>query len=295
MTVPASPPAGPARWGRPIFVVGCARSGTTLVQLMLDSHPRISCGPETLFLEQMVRAEENNWMRLAAFGLTRQAWRARVRDLFEWVHVQHAERRGKVRWADKSPGYTRILDYVDDLFPDGQVIQVIRDPRDVIDSWSRRWGPRRAHEVVHAWPEHIRAGRAFAAGRPPDRYTELRYESLVRDPEKTMRTVLDWLGEPWDDDVLHFGEIDHGYARGRLDEASSRALWLGEPPPPPGADAVASANGKPAPTPGGAESSGSRVFTSSVGAGRRPLSTAYLAELRLRSGGLLRELGYWSW
>lgn len=295
MTDPAPPPAAPAHWSRPIFVVGCARSGTTLVQLMLDSHSRISCGPETLFLEQMVRAEENNWMRLAAFGLTRQAWRSRVRDLFEWVHVQHAERRGKVRWADKSPGYTRILDYVDDLFPDCQVIQVIRDPRDVIDSWSRRWGPRRAHEVVHAWPEHIRAGRAFAATRPAGRYTELRYEALVRDPEGTMRTVLEWLGEPWDDDVLRFGEIDHGYARGRLDEALSRALWLGQPTPASGAGPAASANGKPVPAGAGAGPSGSQVFTSSVGAGRRPLSTAYLAELRLRSGALLKELGYGSW
>jgi len=41
--------------GRPIFIVGCQRSGTTMLRLMLDSHSRISCGPETRFLEDLER------------------------------------------------------------------------------------------------------------------------------------------------------------------------------------------------------------------------------------------------
>jgi hypothetical protein len=299
-----------APWARPIFVVGCARSGTTLVQLMLDSHPRIACGPETLFLEQLVRGEENNWARLAAFGITKEMWRSRIRDLFSWVHVQHAEQRGKVRWADKSPGYTRILGYLDDLYPDCQVIQVIRHPRDVIDSWARRWGPRRAHEVVHVWPDHIRAGRAFASTRSPDRYREIRYEDLVADPATVMHGVIDWLGEAWDDDVMRFGEIDHGYGRGPLDQAEAEARWLGALPPTPSVSSTPStplvASTPPAPsTPAAVEGDGpgsgtgpggsAHVFTSSVGVGRRPLSTSYLAELRARSGPLLRELGYSWW
>ena len=79
-------------------------------------------------------------MQLARFGLTQEQWREHVKELFVWVHEQYAERQGKPRWADKTPGYALILDYVDSLFPDCQVIHVIRDPRDVLDSWVRRWG-----------------------------------------------------------------------------------------------------------------------------------------------------------
>lgn len=269
---------------RPIFVVGCARSGTTLVQLMLDSHPSISCGPETLFLEQLVRAEQNNWQRLAAFGITQAQWRAQVRDLFSWVHLQRARRLGKPRWADKSPAYTLFLDYVDALFPRCQVVHVVRDPRDVIDSWRRRWGPRRARQVVRVWPQHVRAGRSFAEAHEASRYTEVRYEELVHDPEATMRRLLEWLEEPWDDQVMAFGAVEHGYGTGRRAEADVAAAWSGHPLPPP------------VPTPVAASATTTRarseVVTSSVGVGRGPLNLLLRSELRLRAGALAHELGY---
>lgn len=55
---PAADPASP------IFIVGCQRSGTTMLRLILDSHPRISCGPETRFLEDMERIVGADWKRL---------------------------------------------------------------------------------------------------------------------------------------------------------------------------------------------------------------------------------------
>jgi hypothetical protein len=262
--------------------------------MMLDSHPSISCGPETLFLEQMLRAERINWKRLAAFGISEEQWHGRIRELFVWVHTQRAQRYGKDRWADKSPGYTLILDYIDSLFPDCQVVQVIRDPRDVIDSWTRRWGARRARAVVGSWPQHVRAGRSFGARHSPDRYCEIQYEQLVKDPEKTMRGLLDWLGEPWDASVLRFEEFDHGYSSRPLEDEESLARWAGDPllekvgslpPQDPGTAPVGSAGGR----------RSSEIFSSSIGVGKGPMSTIYLAELRLRSGRLMRDLGYSRW
>ena len=261
---------------------------------MLDSHPSISCGPETLFLEQMVKAEQNNWKRLSAFGISQAMWRARIRELFVWVHSQHAERQGKSRWADKSPGYTLILDYIDSLFPDCQVVQVIRDPRDVLDSWSRRWGPRRAHQAVRSWPEHVRAGRAFGRRHPGDRYTEIRYERLVKDPETTMRGLLDWLDEPWDQNVLHFGDLDHGYGSGSLGDEQSIARWRGELP---GESMIQTPRQDPGTEPNHRDDRhrSSEIFTSSIGVGKGPINTVYLTELRLKSGRLMRDLGYSRW
>src|SRR5579875_3741254 len=94
----------------PIFIVGCPRSGTTLLRRMIDSHPHLSCGPETGFLHDLERAERLNWERLVRFGVGRREWRARAAEYFAWPHVQYMEAHGKRRWADKTPSYALLLD-----------------------------------------------------------------------------------------------------------------------------------------------------------------------------------------
>lgn len=204
----------------------------------------------------MVAIERLHWERLSRYGIEHEEWLARVRELFSWVHEPYARRHGKRRWADKSPGYALILDFVDALYPDCQVVHVVRDPCDVIDSWRRRWGLRRAREAVRAWPSHVSAARDFARRHPEDRCREIRYEELVASPDATVRALLGWLGEPWDEAVMQF-----------------------DPSP---------LDGSAAPRPGG----GSAISTTSVGIGHRPANRPYLLELHLRSGSLVRELGY---
>ncbi len=242
--------------GRPVFIVGCPRSGTTLVRRMLDSHPGISCGPETLFLSQMKAIEDQHWTRLARFGITRQDWRHHVRQLFVWLHLQHAQRRGKPRWADKSPGYALILDYLASMFPDCQVLHVVRHPRDVVDSYRRRWGARAALAANRDWPLHVGAARAFGARVGPDQYLEVRYEDLVGDPRATMAAVLEFLGEPWDPAVLV-----------PSDAWPARSFGTGADP-----------NGS--------------VFTTSVGVGERPAARLLSLGVQLGSRRLMGELGY---
>ena len=251
---------------------------------MLDAHPHISCGPETLFLTWMLVAEQNNWRRLVRFGLTQDQWRAHVRELFSWVHLQHAQRQGKIRWADKSPGYAVLLDYIDSLYPDCQVVHMVRDPRDVIDSWRRRWGVVSARRVPHEWPRHVRAAQAFGAAHP-ERYREVRYEALATEPEQVLRSLLAWLGEPWDDAVLHFGRDE------LHDEEYERALWLGRPPP--ATDDVSPHRQRPDPeVREGDYGKPAGVFASSIGVGGHPLNFVYLLRLRASAGDLVRALGY---
>ena len=149
------------------------------MERMLDRHPSISCGSESFILESLYRIERQRWLELGYLGVTQAEWRAHVRDLFSWVQQQRADAKGKVRWADKTPTYALILDFIDDLYPNCQVIHVIRDPVDVIDSWRRRVGNLAAREAVRVWPQHVQAARAFGDAHPPDRYTEIRYEELV--------------------------------------------------------------------------------------------------------------------
>ena len=78
-----------------VFVVGCQRSGTTLVRLLLDSHSRISCGPETRYLKNLAPLVDQEWPRLQRYGLSQDEWLARIRTLFAGVHADYAAGRGR--------------------------------------------------------------------------------------------------------------------------------------------------------------------------------------------------------
>jgi hypothetical protein len=271
----------------PIFIVGCPRSGTTLMRRIIAAHSRICCGPETHFLGQFIVAEDNNWMRLARFGITQDEWRAHMRDVFLWVQEQYAARQGKPRWAEKSPGYALHLDYIDSLFPDCQVIHMIRDPRDVLDSWIRRWGYTSGRDAIRSWPSHVKAARAFGAKHGPERYREVRYEVLVHEPEPVMRGLIEWLGESWEEEVLKLERKEHKRPpRTREDE---RRMWLGDTTKP---SQNLTLGSRLESTVGDRGVGTSGIVTSSVGAHTKASNIPYLAAMYATSGRLMRELGY---
>ncbi len=262
-------PVGPAPVEKapPIFIVGCQRSGTTLVRLMLDSHGNISCGPETRFLADLAKVTTDNWQRLAHYGYPKQYWHQSMAQFFDGIQSEYAAGRGKTRWADKTPRYALSLDFIDELFPTCRVVHVVRDGRDVVASHRHRFGYVAAVKAAEKWPRYIKAARETGARLSPERYHELRYERLVEDPEATMRALLEFLGEPWDDAVLHHEDFPHDVADKYAGFAGSRRQE--------GTDSNA-------------------VYRSRVGAHRRELGIPLRLLVWLRARAGLRELGYMS-
>jgi hypothetical protein len=253
------PPTGP------IFLVGCQRSGTTMLRLVLDSHSRLSCGPETRFLPDLRRLVDRDWERLSRFGFPREDWLRRIAEFFGGIHADYAASRGKVRWADKTPLYALSLDFVTEVFPDAQIVHLIRDGRDVVVSHRKRFGYWSAVKCVVKWPRYIHTARRFGAALPPDRYYELRYEDVVADPEKALRALFEFLGEPWEDGVLDYATKPHDVARKYTTEAEQRRA----------AARVESA-----------------IYPSRVGTYRRELDPFLRLLVWIFSGPTLRKLGY---
>ena len=161
----------------PIFIVGCQRSGTTLLRLMLDSHRNISCGPETRFLRELEPIIGANWHRISRFGFSREYWISKLAEFFDSFQSEYAAARGKTRWADKSPLYALILPFIWELFPDAQVIHVIRDVRDVTASHRTAFGYKAALGAPLKWRRYIEGTRETAAGVTASAYYEVRYEA----------------------------------------------------------------------------------------------------------------------
>jgi hypothetical protein len=211
---------------RPIFVLGCPRSGTTLLQLMLHAHPRIAIPPETRFVLTTYEArnsfgdlrEESNRRALAGsivgerrtlfydLGLDAGEVTEEIADgpptlgsAIGIVFRAYARRFDKPRWGDKRPGYYQYIPGLLRMFPDAQIVHLIRDGRDCVASLQTMpWFTQDIYAAVCTWIEAIDSGRRAARHLPADAYFELRYEELVADPRPRLAQLCDFLGEEYD-------------------------------------------------------------------------------------------------
>jgi protein-tyrosine sulfotransferase len=210
---------GAWRWRRapggsqdPLIVIGgCPRSGTTLLRKLLDEHPSICCGPES---NALLPGRPDPAALASAYDLPRDE----VESLLEGARSQAdfvaaffgrvAERRGKPRWAEKTPLNIAHLEWTLSHFPRARVVHVIRDGRDVVCSlrhhpvrrfvdgtWQSVPQDRSVTSCTRQWLSLTGKGLRW---RNDARYLEVRYEDLVEAPEPTLRRVMAFLGEPFD-------------------------------------------------------------------------------------------------
>jgi len=206
----------PAPTHGPIFIVGPMGSGTTLLRLMLDSHEHIAIPHETAFMRVY------NAMHFAPFKWSGKHWAHRLgwsfhevdeqaRDYFERLFRRYADEHGAERWGEKTPHHTWHISSMKRLFPDSVFIAIVRHPGATVASNMRRFGHARNWATSHVQRYHREIARQ--AGRYQRRMIVLRYEDLVLQPEQVMRELLDWLGEPWSDNVLKHDQIQRTRTR----------------------------------------------------------------------------------
>ena len=176
---PGGPPAP--------FVVGVGRSGTTLLRLMLDSHPQLAIPPETGFVPDVIRAcgrrgarapqvmallrEQRSWgdFDLDEGELERRmaaAPRLDAATALRALYGLYAEDQDKPRWGDKTPAYVKRMPMIERALPEARFIHVIRDGRDVALSRAKRAirepapPAARGRDLAQADPSRPRAGEA---------------------------------------------------------------------------------------------------------------------------------------
>jgi hypothetical protein len=214
---------------RPIIIVGCARSGTTLLQAMVHSHPRLAMPPENRFVMPVyggrvefgdLRQSENRdavARAITAKGTKFRDLGVKPTHVYRRVHEVpptigsmlgavlelFAKRFGKQRWGDKRPNYIQDLDVVLELFPDAQIIHMIRDGRDCVASLKRMpWWTFGYPPSVYKWARAIDTGLEARERLRPDQYHEVRYEDLVADPRLHLEKLCAFLDEDFDDAML---------------------------------------------------------------------------------------------
>lgn len=204
----------------PIFIIGVHRSGTSLFRRIINSHPSIACPPETYFLQHfaaMLR-DEQTFAGLGAFGYEKRTeCISQIRSWSSKYHEAYRTANGKQRWADKTPQYSSILPELKEIFGEkAQFLIIIRNPLDVACSlYGRGWdftasdgepasgAARYVADTLDLQLQFVEANQAACH--------VIRYENLIRTPERELREVFDFLGEPWDERVLDYHMFDHNY------------------------------------------------------------------------------------
>lgn len=190
----------------PIIVGGFYRSGTSLVRRLLDSHSNIHCGPEIKFFKDLDCDYINDplghvrfFSTLPSLGLTREDILALFGPAFVQAHERAAAKAGKNRWADKNPENVIYLEDWKTLLPQGFLfVHVVRNPLDALASLKsigfEKTIPRPFSARVALLKTFLDAGRNYAEANPTTSRT-VHYEDLVRDPEKTLTHLFEWLDE----------------------------------------------------------------------------------------------------
>ncbi len=218
----------------PIFIAGANRSGTTLLRLILNAHSRVVIPDELEWFSRIyhycrshrlhfpkpdssaLKAAIHDYLdhgpeslkpllgnRMALESVTRSG---SVSEAFASIMGAFASIAGKPGWGEKTPSNLFFLPEIRSGFPEARLIHIVRDPRAIVDSMNR--APFFVADAsINAWNlRHQWDILESAIARHFDREAVhfLKYEDLVREPERTVRGITQFLDLPFEPDMLDF-------------------------------------------------------------------------------------------
>lgn len=205
-----------------VFVVGCPRSGTTWVQRLLASHPRVHTGQESDVFDIYIGPQLQAWRRelevtssgrggvgLGCYFRDAEFMPVLKRYTLDLLQPMVGQLEPGEIFVEKTPSHVLYVAEIAALLPAARFVHVLRDARDTVASllsasrsWGRTWAPRSARQATGMWVQHVRAARAAQSQLGPRQFFEVRYESLHANTTAELRQLAAWLGLDWADTDL---------------------------------------------------------------------------------------------
>jgi hypothetical protein len=211
-----------------IFIVGVGRSGTSLLQSMLNAHPEIVSTPETHFLKNYVfpnmknnlLLDSNIFLRKIQIDKSLNRIPIPINDIlyskskvdllafYKKMFKVYSEKKNKTFLVDKDPGNINYIKELNEIFPHSKIIHVYRDPRDIVLSktkaaWSKR-RPYWLHALIGQYQLKIGRRNGIKYFSKNNQYIEIQYENLLESPEDTLRLISNFIGIEFDLSMLSF-------------------------------------------------------------------------------------------
>ena len=196
----------------PIFVLGMPRSGSTLVEQILASHPQVHGAGELADLDIAVKGVLNSGDRPGPYPECVPALDgAALRSMGEaYIGRLPAVANGKIRIVDKSPSNYLNIGLIRLILPNARIIHTTRDPIDTcVSCYSKLFasGQTFSYDLAELGRHYRRYAELMAHWRsvlPSGTMLEMSYEDMVDDPAGQARRLIDYCGLPWDDRCLSF-------------------------------------------------------------------------------------------
>ncbi len=233
------PPLGSDLSCAPIFIVGCGRSGTTLLRLIINRHPDLAIfGESSAFFRDRKYAFLSNhraferfirdWKNLSAQELpypqlmesdslkTALSQADTYVAAVTLVMAEFARAERKPVWGEKTPSHVSKLEKIFAAYPKAKVINITRDPRAVVSSAIKQLGDGRfdpvgIYGVARYWVRCQRAIERYLA-KFPTNIAMVRYEDLVSQSETVVRGLCEFLGVHYDAGMLDITSTAQRYA-----------------------------------------------------------------------------------
>lgn len=205
---------------RPVFIVGVPRSGTTLVEQIIDSHPEAAGAGELVEIQSIEK-------ELGVGEAPKQLVGAAAEDLDpyteRYLNLLNRTDASAVRVTDKLPGNFARLGLIALLFPGARVLHCVRDPLDTcLSCFFQDFRFRNAYSfslehLGHYYAQYVALMDHWRAVLPIP-MLDIRYEELVADPRGTTAEMLEFCGLDWDDRCLAFHENPRVVATASADQ-----------------------------------------------------------------------------
>jgi len=217
----------------PFFIIGSGRNGSTLLSSMLNQHSKLMVPPEQWVLYEMIikfklyniiewKDLVNICVGLYADDSSNEGWETHFGHLYSKLHSLNREERtltkivdeiyvthGKQKniqfesWGEKSPINTVYLRYIYPVYPRSKYIFLIRDGRDVVSSITKVRG-RDLEYAVWRWNYSIKQFDWLKSKVSRQQFCIVRFEDLVLEPEKTLRSLLNFLNYDFEESMLEY-------------------------------------------------------------------------------------------
>lgn len=200
----------------PIFLVGFPRSGTTLTEQILSSHPNITGTQESYILHNVANTHLSPYPEALGNLKAEDITRLRQAYLDESAKLLKEKPEPGIRLLDKLPLNILHLPLIYRLFPDAKILVALRDPRDVcLSCFMQLFGPNISmrqftslESAIHYYTAVMDLYLHYRDILPSSPFLEFRYEDMIEDVEGYARKFLDFIDEPWDPAVLEYHEKD---------------------------------------------------------------------------------------
>jgi len=211
-----------------LFVVSSPRSGSTMLERILESHSHIKGGPEPHLLTPLahlgpwakvdkapydhVLAAESQKLFIENLPNKYQDYWAACRAYCDMLYRQFMEGSGKEICLDKTPAYALILPFLAKVLPDAKYVLLTRHPLATFASYANSFFDGDYQTAQNYNPilnRYVPAMAAFLRQREVP-YFHVRYEDLVKDPENWMEKMYAYIGVPFEKETIDYGERENG-------------------------------------------------------------------------------------